>query len=185
VLVLAGLAHAPGPARTDPGDDLYRDGHHAQALAWWRQSATRGGAHAAYRLGAAYADGDAVQQDFAEAARWLRLAAEAGHRRAQFDLATLYDAGRGVDQSFEEAARWYRAGAERGEMASQFNLGSMYEQGHGVERNLVDAYKWYSLAARQGFPSEGVGALEALAARMTPAEIERGAAAVRDFEPTR
>ena len=153
-LVLVLLLTAPGFARADPGDDLYRDGFYERAIAFWVEAAGQGDAHAAYRLGTVYADGAVVERDPEAAARWYLLGAERGDPRAQLDLASLYDAGEGVEQSYEQAARWYRQSALQGEMASQYNLGVMYELGQGVNRDPVEAYKWFILAKRQGFPVE-------------------------------
>jgi len=183
-LLGGGLALSAVAADTeDTGDQLYRDGHYEKAIEWWQKAAREGSGNAAYRLGAIYADGVVVAQDFSLAARWYTVAAERGDSRAQFDLGTLYDNGFGVEKSLEKAVHWYRKAAERGEAAGQYNLGSLYEQGHGVERDLVESYKWYTLAARQEFLASKLGALERISAEMTPAEIERGEDAVLAFEP--
>jgi TPR repeat protein len=177
------LALLPLALAADTGDQLYRDGHYARAIEWWRTAAEAGSAHAAYRLGVVHADGVVVKQDLHEAAHWYQLGAARGDREAQFDLATLYDNGYGVEKSYALAAKWYRASAERGEPASQYNLATMYEQGHGVERDLVEAYKWYTLAAQQGFIATKLGGLERLSANMTQADIDKGMRAARAFEP--
>ena len=56
VLVLV----APAAAMAGEGDTLHRDGLYAEALAAWERDASRGDADAAWRLGAALADGVVV-----------------------------------------------------------------------------------------------------------------------------
>lgn len=184
-LVLVLLLAAPGFARADPGDDLYRDGFYERAIAFWVEAAGQGDAHAAYRLGTVYADGAVVERDPEAAARWYLLGAERGDPRAQLDLASLYDAGEGVEQSYEQAARWYRQSALQGEMASQYNLGVMYELGQGVNRDPVEAYKWFILAKRQGFPVERLEDLQGLEEALSEAERARALEAAGRFEPSR
>ena len=47
---------------------------YAEALRWWRLAAEQGNAAAQYSLGAIYADGRGVPQDYVEAHMWFNLA---------------------------------------------------------------------------------------------------------------
>ena len=51
---------------------------------------------AQFNLGAMYATGDCVPQDYAESAKWLRRAAEQGDAAAQTNLGAKYFKGEGV-----------------------------------------------------------------------------------------
>jgi TPR repeat protein len=101
-------------------------------------------------LGAMYADGEGVRQDFTEAVKWWRLAADQGHAGAQYNLGLMYEKGQGVRQDYAEALKWYRLAADQGDAGAQSNLGLMYDQGKGVQQDYVEAVKWYMLAADQG-----------------------------------
>src|SRR3546814_5560645 len=79
-----------------------------------------------YNLGALYAGGRGVAQDYTEAARWWRKAAKQGDRLAQYSLGTLYAKGRGVDRDYVAAAKLYRKSAEQGYGLEQTNLGFLY-----------------------------------------------------------
>jgi hypothetical protein len=167
------------PAQKEKGFEegmaAYKRGDYATALKKWRLLAEAGDATAQYNLGVMYAEGQGVPQDDEEAAKWFRLAAEQGHADAQRNLGVMYILGQGVPQDFQEAAKWYRKAAEQGDADAQCTLGEMYEAGQGVPQNRAVAYALYSLAASDDpFNSTGISLRDALAAKMTPNEIEEG-----------
>src|ERR1700704_4741138 len=75
-----------------------------------------------WAMGAMYAEGKGVTQDYAVAAKWYRLAADRGHPLSQYELGAFYDGGLGVTQNRAEAARWFRRAAEQGYGMAQVNL---------------------------------------------------------------
>ena len=82
-----------------------------------RTIAERGDGAAQFALGAHYATGNEVKQDYSEAARWFSKAAEQGHVTAQATLGAYYWAGRGVPQDLGKAYFWSilaRAGGDEG-----------------------------------------------------------------------
>ncbi len=85
-------------------------------------------AHAQCNLGAAYAKGHGVGQDFSEAVKWFSLAAEQGDAFAQFNLGVAYNNGEGVTQDYSEAAKWFRLAAEQGHDTARSNLRLMKQQ---------------------------------------------------------
>jgi TPR repeat protein len=93
-----GAVQPPAPAAASAQDEVQQT----------RQAAEQGDANAQFRLGAMYANGQGVGQDFAQAAQWWRRAAEQGQATAQFGLGTLYDSGTGVAQDHAQAIQWYR-----------------------------------------------------------------------------
>jgi|GEM_PF-1542153 len=165
------------------GHELYRRGLYPEALMVWEEAAEAGDAGAAYRIGAAYMDGQSVSHSFDNGLKWLRRAAEMGDGRAMGDLGSAYDWGFGVPQDRAKAAEWFEKGALRGHAASQYNVGVLYEEGEGVEQDLVKAYMYYILADRNGFPKYPAEAIEDLTPKLTNDQIKKGVDAARAFEP--
>ena len=123
----------------------------ADSLAQIRQAAEQGDVEAQVKLGAAYHNGEGVEQDFAEAVKWFRLAAAQGNAQAQNSLGYVYMYGKGVEQDEIEAVKWIRLAAEQGFAKAQDNLGTCYMNGMGIEEDRAEAVKWHRLAAIQGF----------------------------------
>ena len=117
-------------------------------------------------LGAIYARGNDVLQDYPEAVKWYRKAAEQGNAEAQYRLGDIFENGdtevskiivrlggveeKGVPQDYAEAVKWYLLAAEQGHDWAQYSFGSMYEHGRGISENDAEAVKWYRKAAEQG-----------------------------------
>ena len=129
-----------------------------------RSCAKQGDAHAQTVLGAMYANGEGVPQDYAEAVRWYRLAAEQGNAVAQFNLGVQYANGEGVPEDDVEAVRWYRLSAEQV---------YFYDDDHPLRHDyfpaafsgvpnefLMDRFDW--LHERLGIPREQSRAIAAI-----------------------
>ncbi len=121
VEILNGLiAQGFVPAMVDLGG-LYSEGcdeiraNEREAIRWVRESAERGDAIGQANLGAAYATGMGVKQDYAEALRWYRKSADQGSSLGQFGVGLLYYEGQGVKRDVEEAKKWFRLAAAQGE----------------------------------------------------------------------
>jgi len=71
-----------------------------------RKLAEQGDSAAQFALGAHYAAGEDVTQDYSQAFRWFSLAAEQGHVPAQSALGGFYWAGRGVPVDLSKAYYW-------------------------------------------------------------------------------
>jgi putative methionine-R-sulfoxide reductase with GAF domain len=84
-----------------------------------RRMAELGDAVAQFALGAHYATGDDVPQDYAEAVRWFNQAAEQGNVPAQATLGAYYWAGRGVSQDLVKAYYWSILAEAGGDEASR------------------------------------------------------------------
>jgi len=115
-----------------------------------RAKAEHGDAEAQKNLGAIYAKGQGLKQNYTEAAQWYRKAADQGNAAAQAALGELYEAGQGVQNDDAEAAKWYRRAAEQGHVGGQYCLAVLYTIGKGVSRDVAEAAKWYRRAAEQG-----------------------------------
>ena len=90
-----------------------------------RRWANQGDPVAQYALGARYAQGDEVKQDFAEAVRWFEKAAEQGHVVAQATLGAYYWAGRGVPQDLSKAYFWSALARAGGDEASKYRVAAL------------------------------------------------------------
>ena len=124
----------------------------AAQIADFTAKAEKGDAQAQRNLGAAYAKGDGVKQDYHQAAEWYQKAAQQGDAQAQLAMGELCEAGQGVKRDAAQAATWYRRAAEQGLAGAQYDLAALYAVGTGVPLNNAEALKWYLQAANQGDP---------------------------------
>ncbi len=90
-----------------------------------RKYATQGDPVAQFTLGAHYAQGDGVKQDYAEAVRWFTKAAQQGHVVAQATLGAYYWAGRGVQQDLSKAYFWSVLARAGGDEASKYRVAAL------------------------------------------------------------
>jgi len=91
-------------------------------LASLRQVAERGDPAAQFALGARYATGEDVKQDYSEAVHWFALAADQGHILAQATLGAYYWAGRGVAPDLTKAYFWSALAQAGGDQASKYRV---------------------------------------------------------------
>lgn len=94
----------------------------ATSLEGLRRLAERGDATAQFAIGARYATGDDVTQDYSEAMRWFSRAAEQGHVVAQATLGAYYWAGRGVAPDLVKAYFWSVLAQAGGDEASKYRV---------------------------------------------------------------
>jgi hypothetical protein len=87
-----------------------------------RKLAEQGDAAAQFAVGAHYATGEDVPQDYAEAVRWFTLAAEQGHMGAQATLGAYYWSGRGVPTDLVKAYLWAVLAQTGGDDASRYRV---------------------------------------------------------------
>jgi TPR repeat protein len=139
--------------------------------------------------------------DLALAAKWHQRAAERGDTQAQAALCGILYDGEGIPQNFALAADWCQRAAEKGDHDGQLTLGEMYEKGQGVLQDFVTAYMWYNLAAtgfsnlsslsdnkifkrvHSEFMERAISARDALARRMTPAQLAEGQRLAKEWRP--
>lgn len=87
-----------------------------------RRLALDGDPNAQFDLGARYATGEDVQQDYTESVRWFTQAAEQGHVIAQATLGAYYWAGRGIPQDLSKALFWSVIAQAGGDQASKYRV---------------------------------------------------------------
>ncbi len=153
-----------------------------EAMKWYRLAALQGHPQAQFSIGLLYDDGNGVPQNHEEAFRWFLLAAESGFARAQAGVGTAYMRGKGVPQDYKAALDWLRKAAERGDLMGEVALGMAYQFGQGVPQDYVLAHMWYNLASAQGNVDAGKDR-DALAAKMTPAQVAEAQRLAREFKP--
>jgi len=127
---------------------------------YFTMAAEQGNAGIQSRLGARYADGKGVPQDYTEAAKWYRRAAEdelsvayviGPHiiADAKHKLGCFY--GSGVPQDYAEAMKWFLQAAELGNCGALYSIADLYEKGRGIPQNYTEAVNWYRKAADLGY----------------------------------
>jgi len=84
--------------------------------------AEQGDPAAQFALGAQYATGENVQQDYPQAVGWFSKAAEQGHVLAQATLGAYYLAGRGVPMDLSKAYFWSILAQAGGDQASEYRI---------------------------------------------------------------
>ncbi len=191
LMLTAGAAYA-GPFEDGLAAEVRGD--YGKAVRSYRLSADQGHARAQFNLGFMYDMGRGVPQDYTQAVKWYRLSADQGHAGAQGILGAMYDSGRGVPQDYAQALKWYRLAADQGGAIAQKNLGAMYAQGKGVPQDYVLAHMWCNLAAAGAsdvkdrklatFVRElATETRDALARKMTPAQIAEAQRLAREWKP--
>ena len=78
----------------------------ASSLEELKSAAQDGEPSAQYAMGARYATGEGVSQDYATAARWFTLSAKKGYAPAQGMLGAYYWSGRGLRKDLKQAYFW-------------------------------------------------------------------------------
>ncbi|HZP63880.1 MAG TPA: GAF domain-containing protein [Terriglobales bacterium] len=91
----------------------------ASDLVTLRRLAEKGDPIAQFSLGARYATGEEIAQDYSEAVQWFSKAAEQGHVPAQATLGAYYWAGRGVPVDLAKAYFWSLLAEAGGDEASK------------------------------------------------------------------
>jgi GAF domain-containing protein len=111
------LASSRPLAPVQPNPSQPKSASDAATIEQLRQLADHGDPSVEYALGARYAFGDGVGQNYSEAVRWFFRAAEQGHVISQATLGAYYMAGRGVSVDLSKAYFWAyvaRAGGDAG-----------------------------------------------------------------------
>ena len=120
-----------------------------------RRLAQKGDPAAQFAVGARFATGEDVKQDYAEAARWFSMAAEQGHIAAQATLGAYYWAGRGVRQDLTKAYFWSILAQSGGDQAGRYRVAILTSR---MTRSQVlaaqlEANDWLKHRQRSGKPS--------------------------------
>jgi TPR repeat protein len=162
----------------------------AVAVKWIKRAADAGNATAQAHLGRLYRLGAGVPKDGAQAARYSIKGASQGNAVAETNLGYMALEGMGGPLDPVAATGWFKRAADQGDPSAMMALGTAYEQGRGAAKDPVQARKWYLLVVATGsgdyeadLPDRAKKANEALAAKMTPAQIEQADKLATEFKP--
>ncbi len=163
----------------------------AAAAKWFQKAAERGSPTAQAHLGRLYRLGTGVPKDAGQAGRWSMKGASQGNPIAQSNLGYMALEGMGGPVDAAGAAGWFKKAADQGDGSAMMGLAGLYEQGRGVAKDPVQARKWYVLASVDDgeydaeMPVRAKKAAEALAGKMTPAQIAQADKLVAEFKPAK
>ncbi|MGI9411050.1 MAG: hypothetical protein ACR2OV_13320 [Hyphomicrobiaceae bacterium] len=115
-----------------------------------RLAAADGNSSAAFEVGARFAEGKGIKQDFQAAANWYTHSAAAGFALAQYRLATLYERGLGVEKDESRAKIWYERAAKQGNIKAMHNLAVLSAGANGGQADYGTAARWFAEAAERG-----------------------------------
>ena len=118
----AGAASVSSPPGKAPSKVRASSVSAASGVDSMRNLAEQGDATAQFSIGARYATGEDVPQDYTEAVRWFSMAAEQGHIVSQATLGAYYWAGRGVPQDLVKAYFWSVLAKAGGDEASKYRV---------------------------------------------------------------
>ncbi len=163
---------------------------YAAAAKWYGKAAAAGDVAAEARLGRLYRTGvPGVARDPMQAAKWSIRGASQGNAVAQANLGYMAMDGTSGPVDAAAAAGWFKRSAEQGDAGGMMGLATLTESGKGVPKDAVQAYKWYALASvddgdyAADLFERAKRQKEALAAKMTPAQVAQGNQLVADFKP--
>jgi putative methionine-R-sulfoxide reductase with GAF domain len=116
-----------------------------------RREAEAGNVEAAFELGARYASGEEVAQDYPQAVEWFTRAADGGQVLAAATLGAYYWAGRGVPQDDVSAYMWSAIAREGGDEASKYRLAILRARMTGAQISEAEqrAAAWRQTHARR------------------------------------
>lgn len=148
----------------------YQAGNYAEAKKGYEKLAAKGNRAAQNNLGALYANGQGVKQDYSQAAKWYRKAAEQGFVKAQITLGFIHghlavdykikNDRNEATKHYNESTKWFRKAAEQGDASAQNLLGNLYRKGSIVNQDYNEAMKWYQKAAEQQYAMAYMGMAE-------------------------
>ncbi len=131
----------------------------APSLRELKSAAQAGEASAQYAMGARYAIGEGVTQDYATAARWFTLSAKKGYAPAQGMLGAYYWSGRGVHKDLKQAYFWSVLARDGNDeiskdrvdsLVAQLNRSEMVE----VQQLVRDWYRKHTASAQAASTTE-------------------------------
>ena len=115
----------------------------------YRESADKGDADAALRLGNMLSRGSVPVEKFGSAASWYKKGCALGSISACHNAAVSHQYGsNGVNRDDLEAATYYLKAAERAFLPSQINLAILHASGRVTSQDHREGLKWLLIAQR-------------------------------------
>ncbi len=156
----------------------------AKAAYWYGKAAASGLAPAQYRVATLYERGKGVPKNMAAALSWYERAAALGNVRAMHNAAVVAAGNEAGSPDYTRAYKWFSLAANHGLKDSQFNLAVLIERGLGTKADAVEALFWYRAAAAQN-DADANSKADALAKTLSPASVEKVAARIKAWTPTK
>ncbi len=117
-----------------------------------RHAAQKGDPAAQFEIGARFAEGKGVKQDFKLAVDWYQRSAQQGFVPSQYRLGTLFERGLSGKADLERASLWYQRAAELGNVKAMHNLAVLGAGRDGTPADYKVAADWFTQAAERGLP---------------------------------
>lgn len=144
---------------------------YAEALRWYRESASKNFGPAQFSLGLMISQGIGIPPNRRQGMEWYERAAQNGFRPARELVAISLEHGLDLKQDREKAFVLQLQLAEEGHQRSARNVAVMYAEGIGTDRDSSLSLHWYKKAAESG---------DAQAAFMVACMYREGTGAVKD-----
>jgi uncharacterized protein len=87
-----------------------------------------------------------------------------------------------VAEDLKEAVKWYHLAADQGDTDAQYELGKIYDERLSAKRDAVQALKWLNLAASSRY-LPAIADRDALAAKLTPAQVAEAERLAQEWKP--
>jgi TPR repeat protein len=100
-----------------------------KAFQWYAAAAAQEDPYGLGNVGAMYALGLGVEQDYSEAKKHYSEAAELGNSKAAYNLGRMYELGEGMPPDPDQAKQWYRKAVSMGEAEAEQRLNALENQG--------------------------------------------------------
>ena len=113
--------------------------------------------------------------------------AKLGHPVAEWLMGNVYFFGQGMPRDYARAKDMFESAAEQGYFPAFAPTAQMHDQGLGTPSDPSKAYYWYNIAAAQlpdsAERTDMIKRREAVAAKLTPAQIEAAQKRANLFTP--
>jgi hypothetical protein len=156
-----------------------------------------------YLLGLKHFHGDGMPQDYKKAEEFFFKSGYRGERNpsdktsevwgnmnSQYALGYMILKGlKPTKNTYGDAAHWFRLAAEKGHPIAQASIGELHHIGMGAAQDFVLAHLWLNLAAAttlnyaDTFRKSASKARDAVARKMTPAQIAEAQRLAREWKP--
>ena len=101
-----------------------------KAFQWYSAAAAQGDPNGLGNVGAMYALGRGVENDYPEAMKHYREAAELGNGKAAYNLGRMYEFGEGMPPDLKQAEYWYQKAVSLGETEAEQRLMALTASGN-------------------------------------------------------
>lgn len=145
-------------------------------------AADAGDANGQFNCGLLHSEGKGFAKDMSAAIAYWQKAADQNHVAAINFLGQTYLKGTDVTPDAAKALGYFRRTGDAGNPMGLMELARAYSEGKGMAADLVKAHAYANLAAARGH-EEAAAFRDAIAAKLSPADVEKAQAFARDWKP--